>query len=121
MVVDQETPGRRGILGCLALFLNCFKIMLLFFFLGGLPDDRVWIILLLWLFHVCLAKVSLKSLLSHVVCGSHDLDCRPLRRPVVLYARRCIFGFPFSPSDGARSLREQGRWRHEEDPAICSW
>ena len=45
VVVDQETCGRRGILGCLAPSLNCFKIMLLFFFLGVLPDDRVWIIL----------------------------------------------------------------------------
>ena len=65
-------------------------------------------------------KEAFLCLPSCVECCNHELDRRSRHRPVVLYACRCFFwDFSFLFSEmGARSLCEQGRWRHDEDPAV---
>ena len=98
----------------------CFKVNA-FSFSEVFPSACLDRLLLLLLLVVRRAKVSLKRLLSHVECHSQYLDRRSWYRPVVLYARRCFFwdSFLFLFSEmGARSLCEQGRWRHDEDPAV---
>ena len=58
-------------------------------------------------------------MLSHVECCNHDLDCA-LGPDSWCYTLVDAFSrvFFFFSEMGARSLCEQGRWRHDEDPAV---